>query len=265
MTPKCLNICIAVLAILLGTGLTCAEEVVECPSVSLKKVYDKEGLCDGAIGDTASFRLREALLKVGDPRIGIENSYIPDWSTATSVVADGVSTYTFNYRLLDAENQVLQESCQAEMVVTDASKPSCPSSSLKLVVPVGPDCIAVAAEAVDFFEQEVDIEEKGRKPSCEGATLFASISAFKFYDEETHDLIDEGHFKQRASLFARDAALLHVEKGLVVELTYSRAVRTLHVVGIDFKHGLRVHVGLLRRAEILVGHLRVGLLCAVLY
>ncbi|MBR6042135.1 MAG: hypothetical protein IKP37_05825, partial [Paludibacteraceae bacterium] len=197
MAPKFFNICLAVLALLLGSGLTYAEEVVECPSVSLKKVYDKEGLCDGAIGDTASFRLKEALLKVGDSRIGIENCYIPDWSTSTSVVADGVSTYTFNYRLLDAENQVLQESCQAEMVVTDASKPSCPSSSLKLVVPVGPDCIAVAAEAVDFFEQEVDIEEKGRKPSCEGATLFASIAAFKFYDEETHDEKDGGIFPDK--------------------------------------------------------------------
>ncbi len=197
MAPKFFNICLAVLALLLGSSLTYAEEVVECPSVSLKKVYDKEGLCDGTIGDTASFRLKEALLKVGDSRIGIENCYIPDWSTSTSVVADGVSTYTFNYRLLDAENQVLQESCQAEMVVTDASKPSCPSSSLKLVVPVGPDCIAVAAEAVDFFEQEVDIEEKGRKPSCEGATLFASISAFKFYDEETHDEKDGGIFPDK--------------------------------------------------------------------
>ena len=72
----------------LGLSPSFAGEV-ECPSLSLKKVYDKAGLCDGAVADTASSRLREALLKLGDPRIGAENCYIPEWASATSQVVDG--------------------------------------------------------------------------------------------------------------------------------------------------------------------------------
>ena len=40
---------------------------------------------------------------------------------------------------------------------------------------------------------------------------------------------------------------------------------TLDVVGIDFEHGLRVHPCLLGSCQVLVGHLRCGLLSTVLY
>ena len=57
-----------------------------------------------------------------------------------------------------------------------------------------------------------------------------------------------------------NATLLHVEEGRVVELAHGRSVRTLHVVGVDLKHGLRVHTRRLGHAEVLVGLLRGGLL-----
>ena len=40
---------------------------------------------------------------------------------------------------------------------------------------------------------------------------------------------------------------------------------TLHVVGIDLKHGLGVHSGFLCGCKVLIGHLRGGLLCSVFY
>ena len=206
MKCRFLKIANTVLLSVLGLSPSFAGEV-ECPSLSLKKVYDKAGLCDGAVADTASSRLREALLKLGDPRIGAENCYIPEWASATSQVVDAVLTYTFNYRLLNSDNQVLADACEAQLVVADASKPSCPSSPLNLVVPVGTDCIAIAEEAVDFFEHDVEMDEKGRKPACEGAALFADISAFEYYDEETQDIKHGGIFPDKTYDFNWDTSV----------------------------------------------------------
>ena len=79
------------------------------------------------------------------------------------------------------------------------------------------------------------------------------------------DFVDEGVLQQELGLVERDATLAHVEQGGVVELPNGRTVRTLHVVGIDFEHGLGVHTSLLGSRQILIGHLRGGLLRTVLY
>ena len=58
-----------------------------------------------------------------------------------------------------------------------------------------------------------------------------------------------------------DATLLHIEEGCVVELTHGAAMRALHIVGIDFQHGLGVHMCLSGHTEILVHLFGSGLLC----
>ena len=77
------------------------------------------------------------------------------------------------------------------------------------------------------------------------------------------DFVDEGILEQHLRLLQGDASLAHVEEGGIVELAYGRAVGTLHVVGIDLEHGLGVHAGILGGREVLVGHLRGGLLGSV--
>ena len=79
------------------------------------------------------------------------------------------------------------------------------------------------------------------------------------------DLVDKSVLQQQTRLLARDAALLHVEHSGVVELAYGRAMGTFHVVGIDFKHRLGIHTRLAGGRQVLVGHLRGGLLCPLLY
>ena len=79
------------------------------------------------------------------------------------------------------------------------------------------------------------------------------------------DLVDKGILQEQLSLSERDATLAHIEEGRIVELSYRRAMGTLHVVGIDLEHRLGVHSCLFRGRQVLVGHLRDGLLGAVLH
>ena len=74
------------------------------------------------------------------------------------------------------------------------------------------------------------------------------------------DLVDEGVLQQELGLVEGDAALTHVEEGGVVELAYGGAVGALHVVCIDLEHRLGVHTGFLRGRQVLIRHLRRGLL-----
>ena len=60
-----------------------------------------------------------------------------------------------------------------------------------------------------------------------------------------------------------DAPLLHIEECCVVKLPHSRAMCTLHVVGINFQHGLCVHACSGCHDEVLVGFLRRCLLTVV--
>ena len=78
-------------------------------------------------------------------------------------------------------------------------------------------------------------------------------------------LIDEGKLQQQLGFLLTDAALAHVEHSLVVELTHGRTMTTFHIIGINLQLWLGVHARLLRGAEILVAHLRVGLLRSLLY
>ena len=77
------------------------------------------------------------------------------------------------------------------------------------------------------------------------------------------DLTHEGKLQQQAGFLDRDATLLHVEQGGIVELAHGAAMRALHVVGVNLKHGLRVHSCLASHAEVLVPFLRSRLLTAV--
>jgi hypothetical protein len=79
------------------------------------------------------------------------------------------------------------------------------------------------------------------------------------------DLVDEGVLQQHFGFLQRNATLAHIEEGSIVELTNGRTVRTFHVIGINLKHRLGVHTSLLGSREILIGHLRGGLLSAMLY
>ena len=47
------------------------------------------------------------------------------------------------------------------------------------------------------------------------------------------DFVDEGILKEQFSLIKRDASLAHIKQGGIVQLTYRRAVSTLHIIGID--------------------------------
>ena len=75
------------------------------------------------------------------------------------------------------------------------------------------------------------------------------------------NLSDEGHLEEHACFLLGDAPLAHVEEGGIVELAYSRAMGTLHVIGIYLEHRLGEHVSLFRGSQVLVGHLRDRLLC----
>lgn len=71
-----------------------------------------------------------------------------------------------------------------------------------------------------------------------------------------NNLVDKGKLQKQVCLVAGYATLLHIEQGGIAELSHSGAVGTLHVVGVDLKHGLGVHAGFLGATEILVDHLR---------
>ena len=61
----------------------------------------------------------------------------------------------------------------------------------------------------------------------------------------------------------RNASLAHIEHGGCVELAHRGTVGTLHVIGVNLQHGLGEHAGRLGGTQILVGHLRLGLLTVV--
>ena len=72
--------------------------------------------------------------------------------------------------------------------------------------------------------------------------------------------VDKSKFEQQFRLLFAYATLAHVEQGRIVKLTNGRAMRTFHIVGVDFEHGLGVHVRLFRGTDVLVTHLRIGVL-----
>lgn len=76
------------------------------------------------------------------------------------------------------------------------------------------------------------------------------------------DLAHKGTHEELAGFGMADAALLHVEEGILVELTYGGSVATLHIVGIDLELRLGVHTGLTGETEVAVGLLGVGVLSA---
>ena len=69
------------------------------------------------------------------------------------------------------------------------------------------------------------------------------------------DFVDESKLQQQFGLLHGNATLLHIEQGRIVELSYGAAMGTLHIIGIDLKHGLRVHPRCLGSTKILIGHL----------
>ena len=79
------------------------------------------------------------------------------------------------------------------------------------------------------------------------------------------NLVDEGILQQQACLTTGDTSLLHIEQSSIVQLTDSRTVGTLHIVGINLQHRLGEHARRLRGTKVLVGHLRHGLLCIGLH
>ena len=66
-------------------------------------------------------------------------------------------------------------------------------------------------------------------------------------------LVDEGKLEQQLGFLLAYAALAHIEEGGIVELAHGAAMGALDIVGIDFEHGLGVHAGGTRGAEVLVG------------
>ena len=81
----------------------------------------------------------------------------------------------------------------------------------------------------------------------------AVAEGFEFH--LVNDLVDKGVLQEESGLFEGDASLAHVEQGRIVELSNGRSMGALHIVGIDLKHRLGVHMGLLGGSEVLVGHL----------
>ena len=79
------------------------------------------------------------------------------------------------------------------------------------------------------------------------------------------NFVDEGILQQQFGFFERDASLTHVEEGGIIELTHGRAMRALHVVGINFQHWLGEHTGLLGGSQVLISHLRGSLLSTMFY
>ena len=71
--------------------------------------------------------------------------------------------------------------------------------------------------------------------------------------------------QQMACLIGRDAALLHVEECIIIQLTYSRTMAALHVIGIYLQLGLCIHVRIASETQVTVGLLRDGLLCVGAY
>lgn len=78
-------------------------------------------------------------------------------------------------------------------------------------------------------------------------------------------LVAEGVGQHGAGGAFGDAAGAHIEHGLVVELTYCRAVGTLHVVVVNLQERLGLHMSLVGQEDIAVVLYRLGLVGTVLY
>ena len=63
---------------------------------------------------------------------------------------------------------------------------------------------------------------------------------------------DKGLHQQATCLVDADAAGAHVEQGLLVKLTNSRTMGTHHIVGVNLKLGLGVHLGSGSTAQVTV-------------
>ena len=73
-------------------------------------------------------------------------------------------------------------------------------------------------------------------------------------------LSGEGIHQQDSSVGLADATLAHVEHGLLIELARRSAMRTFHVVGIDFKERLAVDFCRRSQKDVAVVLVGVGLL-----
>ena len=71
----------------------------------------------------------------------------------------------------------------------------------------------------------------------------AQAVAKGFKGDGIDDLGDKSLLQEQSGLALGDASLAHVEQGGIVELSNSGTMRALHIVGIDFEHGLCVHAG----------------------
>lgn len=80
------------------------------------------------------------------------------------------------------------------------------------------------------------------------------------YFHASQHIIDKGMLQENAGLSLGDSALSHIKKRGFIELSDARPVVTLHVVGIDFEHRLRIGMGLRGGADIGVHLLRGRLL-----
>ena len=78
-----------------------------------------------------------------------------------------------------------------------------------------------------------------------------------------NDLADKGSHQELASFDIADTALLHIEEGIFVELTYGSTMTTLDIICVDLKLRLGVHTCLACEAEVAVGLLRVGMLSSL--
>ena len=74
-----------------------------------------------------------------------------------------------------------------------------------------------------------------------------------FEADAIDDLAHEGSHEELAGFAEANAALLHVEEGIFVELAHGSAVTTLYIIGIDLELGLGVHACLACETEVTVG------------
>ena len=69
-------------------------------------------------------------------------------------------------------------------------------------------------------------------------TVFKSIDAYAV-DYVAHECLH----KQCPGIVLGDSACAHIEQGVLVELSHSCYVATLHIVGVNLKLGLGEHLG----------------------
>ena len=84
---------------------------------------------------------------------------------------------------------------------------------------------------------------------------------FKLY--LVYHFIDKSELKEQFGLLLADATLSHIEQCGIIELSYGRAMRAFHVVGVYLKHRLGVHSGCLCGAKVLVYFFTDSLLCSM--